>query len=98
MLLVEAPDHEQRNATDIRTQLFEAQGVSPEAAGHWMLIQAAVPVLPGDTEASLSARVLVQEHQIYPRAVRWMVEDQLRIVDGRVVHLAGEAQVQFGLA
>lgn len=41
--LVEAPDHEQRNATDIRTQLFEAQGVSPEAAGHWMLIQAAVP-------------------------------------------------------
>ena len=63
-----------------------------------IVIQAAVPVLPGDTEASLSARVLVQEHQIYPRAVRWMVEDQLRIVDGRVVHLAGEAQVQFGLA
>lgn len=63
-----------------------------------IVIQAAVPVLPGDTEASLSARVLVQEHQIYPRAVRWMVEDQLRIVDGRVVHLAGEAQVQFGPA
>jgi phosphoribosylglycinamide formyltransferase-1 len=63
-----------------------------------IVIQAAVPVLPGDTEASLSARVLVQEHQIYPRAVRWMVEDQLRIVDGRVVHLAGEAQVQFGSA
>jgi phosphoribosylglycinamide formyltransferase-1 len=36
--------------------------------GH-ILAQAVVPVLPGDTAATLSARVLSQEHQIYPRAV-----------------------------
>jgi phosphoribosylglycinamide formyltransferase-1 len=46
--------------------------------------QAVVPVLPGDTEQSLAARVLEQEHMIYPRAVRWFVEGRLAIEDGRV--------------
>lgn len=36
--------------------------------GH-ILAQAVVPILPGDTEATLAARVLTQEHQIYPRAI-----------------------------
>ncbi len=35
-----------------------------------ILAQAAVPVLPGDTEAALAARVLAQEHRIYPEALR----------------------------
>lgn len=35
-----------------------------------VIAQAKVPVLPGDTEDSLAARVLVQEHQLYPRAIR----------------------------
>jgi phosphoribosylglycinamide formyltransferase-1 len=39
-----------------------------------VVIQAAVPVLPGDDEDSLAARVLEQEHRIYPQAVRWFVE------------------------
>lgn len=39
--------------------------------------QAAVPVLPGDTEATLSARVLEQEHIIYPPAVRRFIEGTL---------------------
>ena len=39
----------------------------------------------GDDEATLAARVLVQEHQIYPMAVRWFAEERLRLVDGRVV-------------
>ena len=38
-----------------------------------ILAQAAVPVLPGDTEASLAARVLVQEHRIYPQALRNLI-------------------------
>lgn len=46
--------------------------------------QAVVPVLADDDEASLGARVLEQEHQIYPRSVRWFIEDRLRIVDARV--------------
>jgi phosphoribosylglycinamide formyltransferase-1 len=35
-----------------------------------ILDQAVVPVLPGDTEATLAARVLSQEHLLYPRAIR----------------------------
>jgi phosphoribosylglycinamide formyltransferase 1 len=42
--------------------------------GH-ILAQAVVPVLPGDTAATLSARVLSQEHQIYPRAVAAWISD-----------------------
>lgn len=49
-----------------------------------VIVQAAVPVLDGDDEASLAARVLVQEHQVYPLAVRWFAEGRLRLVDGRV--------------
>jgi phosphoribosylglycinamide formyltransferase-1 len=49
-----------------------------------MVAQAKVPVLPGDTEASLSARVLVQEHTLYPRAVRLFVEGRLSIDNGDV--------------
>jgi phosphoribosylglycinamide formyltransferase-1 len=57
-----------------------------------IVIQAAVPVLSDDDEASLSARVLEREHVIYPRAVRWFVEGSLRVVEGRVFHAAGEPQ------
>ena len=46
--------------------------------------QARVPVLPGDTVETLSARVLEQEHTLYPRAVRWFVEDRLTLQDGEV--------------
>jgi len=54
-----------------------------------VVIQAAVPVLDGDDEASLAARVLRQEHQVYPQAVRWFAEDRLRLENGRV-RLAAE--------
>ena len=53
-----------------------------------IVAQAAVPVLSGDTPDSLAQRVLQQEHQLYPRAVRWFVRDQLRVIDGRVEVLA----------
>lgn len=47
-----------------------------------IVAQAAVPVAEGDTEESLAARVLEQEHRIYPEAVRLLAEGRLRI-DGR---------------
>ena len=53
-----------------------------------VIIQAAVPVLDCDDEATLAARVLLQEHRIYPQAVRWFAEDRLRL-DGGCVRLAG---------
>jgi phosphoribosylglycinamide formyltransferase 1 len=58
-----------------------------------IIIQAAVPVLPGDTEATLSARVLSREHVIYPKAVRWLVEGALREEAGVVTHAGGESQL-----
>ena len=44
-----------------------------------IIIQAAVPVLPDDTEDSLAARVLAQEHRIYPQAVRWLCAAQVQL-------------------
>lgn len=50
-----------------------------------ILAQAAVPVLAGDDAESLRARVLSAEHRIYPRAVRWLLEDRVRVIEGRVL-------------
>jgi phosphoribosylglycinamide formyltransferase 1 len=58
-----------------------------------IVAQAWVAVLPDDTEATLSERVLRLEHQMYPQAVRWLVCDQLRVVQGVVRHLVGGAQL-----
>lgn len=54
-----------------------------------VIIQAAVPVLDSDSESSLAARVLRQEHRIYPQAVRWFAEGRLRL-DGGCVRLAAD--------
>lgn len=57
-----------------------------------IVAQAVAPVLDGDDADALAARVLKLEHRMYPSAVRWFVQDQLAVVDGRVRQLAGEAQ------
>jgi phosphoribosylglycinamide formyltransferase-1 len=54
-----------------------------------IIIQAAVPVQVGDTPAALAARVLAQEHVIYPRAVGWFLQGKLVIRDG-VVNVEGK--------
>lgn len=51
-----------------------------------IIIQAAVPVLPDDSEEALGARILAQEHRIYPQAIQWFAEERLRI-EGRKVLL-----------
>jgi len=66
--------------------------VTPELDHGPIIAQAVVPVLPGDTEATLSARVLVREHEIYPRAVRWLVQGELAVENGLVTQLQGRAQ------
>lgn len=60
-----------------------------------VVIQAAVPVLPGDDEATLARRVLEQEHRIYPQAVRWFVDGRLTLTDGRVL-VQGEGALPGG--
>lgn len=51
-----------------------------------IILQAAVPVLAGDTEETLGARVLEQEHIIYPQAIQLYCEGKLQ-VDGRQVRI-----------
>ena len=67
--------------------------VTPELDHGPVIIQGAVPVLDGDTEESLAARVLAVEHRIYPQAVRWLVEDRVRVDAAGCVHVkdAGSA-------
>jgi phosphoribosylglycinamide formyltransferase 1 len=58
-----------------------------------IVMQSVVPVHPGDDEQALAARVLATEHVIYPLALRWFVEDRLRIEGGVVSHVGGASQV-----
>jgi phosphoribosylglycinamide formyltransferase-1 len=53
-----------------------------------IIAQASVPVLLGDTPDTLAARVLQQEHQLYPRAIRWFLDDEL-VIEGDKVRVKG---------
>ncbi|MFC5419378.1 phosphoribosylglycinamide formyltransferase [Bosea eneae] len=59
--------------------------VVPELDAGPTILQAKVPVLPGDDEASLSARVLEQEHRIYPQALALVASGAIRLEDGVAV-------------
>jgi phosphoribosylglycinamide formyltransferase 1 len=59
--------------------------VTPELDAGPIIAQAAVPVLPGDTDATLAARVLRQEHVIYPLGLKLVASGKVRLRQGRVV-------------
>ncbi len=67
--------------------------VSAELDHGPIVAQAVVPVLAADDEHALARRVLVQEHRLYPLAVRWFVTGRLALADGRVTQLDGEPQL-----
>lgn len=69
--------------------------VTPTLDSGPIIIQAAVPVRPGDTEDELAARVLRQEHVIYPRAVRWALDGQLSLEGNRVRVRDGAPQLIY---
>jgi len=58
-----------------------------------IVAQAVVPVEPDDDEHALAARVLVREHAMYPRAVRWLVDGELAVERGVVRHTGGASQL-----
>jgi phosphoribosylglycinamide formyltransferase 1 len=62
--------------------------VIPDLDAGPIIAQAAVPVLAGDTEDTLTARILRQEHRLYPRVVRWFGEGRVS-EDGGKVAVAG---------
>jgi phosphoribosylglycinamide formyltransferase-1 len=62
--------------------------VTPDLDHGPIIIQAAVPVLRDDSEQTLAARVLREEHRIYPQAISWLCQDQVRLSEqGRVLFL-----------
>jgi phosphoribosylglycinamide formyltransferase-1 len=58
-----------------------------------IVAQAVVPVLAEDTAESLADRVLLREHEMYPRALRWFVEERLALHKGLVRQLDGASQL-----
>ena len=71
--------------------------VTPNLDKGPIIVQAAVPVLPGDTEETLGARVLEQEHKIYPQAIRWFAEDRLTVTPDCNVILQNQQTVETAL-
>ncbi|NJD25157.1 MAG: phosphoribosylglycinamide formyltransferase [Betaproteobacteria bacterium] len=76
--------HRRALAEGVRIHGCTVHFVTPALDHGPIVIQAAVPVLDGDDEASLAARVLREEHRIYPQAVRWFAQGRLVVADGRV--------------
>jgi len=52
-----------------------------------IIAQAAVPVLDGDTPVTLAARILVEEHRVYPEALRLVAEGKVALENGKAVFL-----------
>ena len=75
--------HTHRRALEAREQVHGASVhfVTQELDAGPIVLQARVPVLAGDTAASLSARVQQQEHIIYPKVIGWIAAGRLQCVN-----------------
>jgi len=82
--------HRRALADGVKLHGCTAHFVTPALDHGPIIAQAAVPVLADDTEDTLAARVLEQEHRILPQAVRWILEGRLQ-VRGNQVLVAGAA-------
>jgi phosphoribosylglycinamide formyltransferase-1 len=76
--------HRQALAAGVQEHGATVHFVTPELDHGPTVLQARIPMLPGDTEDSLAQRLLAEEHIIYPQAVRLFVEDMLSIDNGTV--------------
>ena len=85
--------HAQRQALEygVRWSGCTVHLVSEEMDAGPIVAQASVPIHQDDTEETLSARILRQEHRIYPEVVRWFAEDRLDI-NGRLVTVSSAAR------
>ena len=82
--------HRQALAAGVKVHGATVHFVTAELDHGPIVEQAVVPVLPDDTEHALAERVLAQEHVIYPRSVRWFIENKLTIDNG-LVRIAPDA-------
>ncbi len=86
--------HERALAAGVKLHGCTVHFVTPELDHGPIVAQAAVPVLQADTADSLAARVLRQEHLLYPRALRWLLEGRL-VVDNGIVRIGEENAQQL---
>lgn len=77
--------HERALEAGVRLHGCTVHLVSPGVDEGPILAQAAVPVLAGDTPDALAARVLAQEHRLYPAALGWVAAGRVRVEGGRAV-------------
>ena len=77
--------HRRALAAGVRLHGATVHFVSDQLDGGPIVAQAAVRVWPDDTEQTLAARVLEQEHLLLPRCVRWILEGRVRLDGERVV-------------
>ena len=82
--------HARALAAGVRIHGCTVHFVTPSLDGGTIVVQAAVPVHSAGTEDMLAARVLQQEHRIYPQAVRWFLEGRLLLSPAGRVSLIGE--------
>ena len=83
--------HEQALAAGVREHGCTVHLVRPTLDSGPILAQATVPVLAGDDAETLAARVLVQEHRLYPQVLRWLAEGRV-VVDGEMARIVGEVE------
>jgi phosphoribosylglycinamide formyltransferase-1 len=88
--------HAQALAAGVRLHGCSVHFVTPALDGGPIIAQAAVPVLADDDEATLGRRVLAEEHLLYPRVARWLLDGRLHLVDGRA-RVDGETAVAGSL-
>jgi phosphoribosylglycinamide formyltransferase 1 len=81
--------HEMALQTGVRVHGCTVHFVTPTLDCGPIIVQAAVPVLPDDTAEALAARVLAQEHIVYPQAARALLEAHCHLAAGRVVWRTG---------
>ncbi len=81
--------HRQALAAGVRIHGCTVHFVTPQLDHGPIIIQAAVPVLPGDSEDTLARRVLAEEHRIYPQALRWLCEDRVTLTEDGEVRISG---------
>jgi phosphoribosylglycinamide formyltransferase-1 len=68
--------------------------ITPEVDGGPIIIQARVPVYGSDNSQELAARVLAQEHLIFPQAIQWFTQGRLSVKDGKVLFDGNESSQQ----
>ena len=76
--------HERALAAGVKVHGCTVHFVTQELDHGPIVAKAAVPVLPGDTVSELAARVLRQEHALYPQVLRWLLEGKLAVANGVV--------------